>query len=77
MYVNPRWTVTPAGTPWGVAQSVRVAGIYPACRGFESFRSDLPGFGILHPDIPGMQGISPKRMGHEPLTRVMVRCLNS
>nr|DAI73379.1 MAG TPA: hypothetical protein [Caudoviricetes sp.] len=25
MYFNPRWTVTPAGTPWGVAQSVRAA----------------------------------------------------
>ena len=26
--------------PWGVAQSVRAAGLYPVCRRFESFRPD-------------------------------------
>lgn len=37
----------PAANPFrNVAQSVRAAGLYPAWRGFESFRSDLPGLGI-------------------------------
>ena len=44
----------PAANPFrNVAQSVRAAGLYPAWRGFESFRSDLPGLRVLHPDIPG------------------------
>lgn len=44
----------PAANPFrNVAQSVRAAGLYPAWREFESFRSDLPGLRVLHPDIPG------------------------
>ena len=73
----------PAANPFrNVAQSVRAAGLYPAWRGFESFRSDLPGLRILHPDVPGENKTFPKMVGNvncksEPQVRILVSFLFS
>ena len=37
----------------GVAQSAEQLAYIQRWRGFESFRSDLPGLRVLHPDVPG------------------------